>query len=83
MAVTKKKCTACIVLHRKSTQAPTYSGLWRNVRLNREEQMQFFFCSSDIERCVKGSNRKWVILYSDTLERSPVPTIFLSRLEPI
>ena len=39
MAVTKKKCTACIVLHGKSTPASTYSRLWRNVRSNREEQM--------------------------------------------
>ena len=76
MAVTKKKCTARIVLHGKSTPAPTYSGAWRNVRLNREEQMQFFFCSNDIERCVKGSRCKWIIPYSDTQERPPVPTIW-------
>ena len=75
MAETKKKCTACIVLYGKSTSAPTYFGLWSNVRLNCEEQMEFFFCSDDIERCVKDSRRKWVILYSDTLERPLVPTI--------
>ena len=76
MAMTKKKCTARIVLHGKSTPASTYSGAWRNVRLNREEQMQFFFCSDDIERCVKGSRRKWNIPYSDTQERPPVPTVW-------
>ena len=76
MAVTKKKCTPSIVLHGKSTPAPTYSKAWRNVRLNREEQMQFFFCSDDIERCVKDSRRKWIIPYSDTQERPPVPTIW-------
>ena len=75
MAVTKKKCTARIVFHGKSTLAPTYSSLWQNVRFNREEYMQFFFCSDNIERCVKGSRRKWVIPYSDTLERPPIPTI--------
>ena len=66
MEVTKKKCTAHIVLHGKNTMAPTYSGAWRNMRLNREEQMQFFFCFDDIERCVKGSCRKWIIPYFDT-----------------
>ena len=76
MVVTKMKCIACIVLHGKSTPASTYSRLWRNVRLNREEQMQIFFCSDDIEGCVKDSHRKWVIPYSDTLERPPVPTIW-------
>ena len=80
MAVTKKKCTARIVLHGKSTPAPTYSGAWRNVRLNREEQMQFFFCSNNIERCVKDSRRKWIIPYSDTQERPPVPTVWLVKI---
>ena len=80
MAVTKKKCTARIVLHGKSIPAPTYSGLWQNVRFNCEEHMQFFFCSNDIERYVKGSRRNWVILYSDTLERPPIPTIWLVKI---
>ena len=80
MAMTKKKCTARIVVHGKRTPAPTYSRAWRNVRLNREEKMQFFFCSDDIERCVKGSRRKWIIPYSDTQERPPVPTVWLVKI---
>ena len=80
MAVTKKKCTSRIVLHGKSTPAPTYSGLWRNVKFNREEHMQFIFCSDDIERCVKGSRHKWVIPYSDTLEKPPIPTIWSVKI---
>ena len=42
--------------------------------------MQFFFCSDDIERCVKGSRRNWIIPYSDTQERPPVPTIWLVKI---
>ena len=80
MAMTKKKCIACIVLQEKSTPALSYSGLWRNVRLNHEEHMQFFFCANDIVRCVKGSRRKWIIPYSDTLERPPIPTIWLVKI---
>ena len=38
--------------------------------------MQFFFCSDDIERCVKDSHHKWIIPYSDTQERPHVPTIW-------
>ena len=60
--------------------APTYSGLWRNMKLNREEHMQFFFCTNDIVRCVKDSHCKWVILYSDTLERPPIPMIWLVKI---
>ena len=80
MVLTKKKCTARIVLHGKSSPTPTYSGPWRNMRLNCEEQMQFFFCSDDIERCVKDSCRKWVIPYSDTQKRAPVPTMWLVKI---
>ena len=38
--------------------------------------MRFFFCADNIERCVKGSRRKWVIPYSNTLERPSIPTIW-------
>ena len=42
--------------------------------------MQFFFCSDDIERCVKSSRRKWVIPYSDTLKKPPIPIIWLVKI---
>ena len=38
--------------------------------------MQFFFYVDDIERCVKGSHHQWVIPYSNSLERPPIPTIW-------
>ena len=37
--------------------------------------MQLFFCTNDIERCIKDSRCKWIIPYSNTLERLPIPTI--------
>ena len=80
MAITKKKCTAQIVLHGKSTPALSYSNLWQNVRFNCEEHVQFFFCTDDIEKCVKGSRHKWVIPYSNTLQRPPIPTIWLVKI---
>ena len=76
MGVTMKKCIARIALHGKSTPTPTYSSLWQNVKFNHEEHMQFFFCSNNIERCVKGSRHKWIIPYSDTSEKLPIPTIW-------
>ena len=42
--------------------------------------MQFFFCPDDIERCVKGLRCKWIIPYSDTLERPPIPTIWFVKI---
>ena len=59
--VTKKKCTAGIVRNNVATATPTYTGLMVNYKKNRNDVMQFFFCNDDIERCVKGTKRKWVI----------------------
>ena len=60
-AVTKKKCTARIVRNNVATAAPTYTGLMVNYKKNHNDVMQFFFCNDDIEHCVKGTKRKWVI----------------------
>ena len=35
--------------------------------------MQFFFCTDDIERCVKGSRCKWVVPFSNNEDRPPIP----------
>jgi hypothetical protein len=71
-AVTKKKCIARIVQDGKSTAAPTYTGLMDNYRKNRKDRMQFFFCNDDIERCVKGTRRKWVMSRPEVPEIWPV-----------
>ena len=59
-AITKKKCEAKIVQGGKPTAAPTYTGVMQNSHKKRPETMEFFFCNDDIERCVKGTKRKWV-----------------------
>ena len=43
-AVTKKKCTERIVRGANSTVAPTYTGVWTNIRRNISERTEFFFC---------------------------------------
>ena len=68
-ATSKKKCVAKIVQYNKSTAAPTYTGMMKNYK-KIKVQMQFFFCNNDIERCVKGTIRKWV----ET--KPPVPEIW-------
>ena len=35
--------------------------------------MQFFLCSEDIEHCMNGSHRKWVLLFSNNKDRVPIP----------
>ena len=60
-ANTKKKCIAKIVQDGKNTAAPTYRGMMDNYKKDQMERMQFFFCNDDIERCVKGTRRKWVV----------------------
>ena len=40
------------------------------------ETIPFFFCADDIERCVKGSRRKWVTRFSDVEGQPPIPAIW-------
>jgi hypothetical protein len=40
--------------------APTYTNVMPHVHKKKEEVLQFFFCNSDIERCVKDTRQKWV-----------------------
>ena len=75
-AVTKKKCTERIVRGTNMTAAPTYTGVWTNIRRNIAERTEFFFCSDDIERCVKGTRRKWVAKYSQDQEMPPIPVVW-------
>ena len=72
-AVTKKKCTARIVRNNVPIATPTYTGLMVNYKKNRNDVMQFFFCNDDIEHCVKGTKRKWVISVPE------IPTIWLVK----
>ena len=46
---------------KKGTAAPTYRGRKQEYGTKREVIVDFWFCSDDIHRCVKGSKRKWVI----------------------
>jgi hypothetical protein len=79
-AVTKKKCTEKIVRGANSTAAPTYTGIWTNFRRNIAEKTEFFFCSDDIERCVKGTRRRWVAKYSKDQEMPPIPEVWPVKL---
>jgi hypothetical protein len=73
-AITKKKCEAKIVQGNKPTAAPTYTGLMQNAHKKRLEVMEFFFCNDNIERCIKGTKRKWV------QSRLDIPSIWLVKI---
>jgi hypothetical protein len=73
-ARTKTKCTQKIVRHGRSTPAPTYTGYIRDYKKNKEFLTQFFFCNDDIERCVKGTRRKWLQHRPDVPDVWPVLT---------
>jgi hypothetical protein len=38
--------------------------------------MDFVFCQDDIERCVKGLRRKWVMPFSTNDQKPPIPPIW-------
>jgi hypothetical protein len=66
----KKKCTAKIIQDNKSTATLTYTGMMYHYSKTKEECMQFFFCNDDIERCVKGTRRRYI------QSRSIIPSIW-------
>jgi len=59
-AITKKNCKAKIVQSNTATAAPTYTGIMEHYQKKTNKIMDFFFCNDDIERCVKGTKRRWV-----------------------
>ena len=67
-----KKCIAKIVQDGKSTTAPTYTGMMDSYKKNKLEHMQLFFCNDDIDRCLKGTKRKWVKSRPEVPEVWPV-----------
>jgi hypothetical protein len=69
---TNFKCTAWIAKGSKSTPAPTYRG--RNTQYGGTKVIvsDFWFCPNDIEHCVKGSKRSWILNWSQVPNVWPV-----------
>jgi hypothetical protein len=59
-AITKKNCEAKIMQGTTPTVAPTYTRLMEHHQKKKDKIMEFFFCNDDIERCVKGTKRRWM-----------------------
>jgi hypothetical protein len=59
-AITKKNCKAKIMQGNMATAAPTYTGVMEHHQKKTGKIMEFFFYNDDIERCVKGTKRRWV-----------------------
>jgi hypothetical protein len=58
--ITEKNCKAKIVQGNTATTAPTYTGIMEHHQKKTDKIMEFFFCNDNIERCVKGTKRRWV-----------------------
>ena len=67
-------CKAKIAKGQKGTPAPTYCGRKIDYGTKREVVADFWFCPDDIERCVKGNKRKWVIEWPEVPEVWPILT---------
>jgi hypothetical protein len=59
-AITKKNCKAKIMQSNMATATPTYTEVMEYHQKKMDKVMEFFFCNDDIERCVKGTKRRWV-----------------------
>jgi hypothetical protein len=60
-AQTRKKCDAKISKGARGTAAPTYSGQKKDFHTRRLTAAEFWFCSDDINRCVKGGPKSFVV----------------------
>jgi hypothetical protein len=69
---TDVKCTARIAKGSKGTVAPTYRGRKTQYGGSKVIVMDFWFCSDDIERCVKGTKRSWVLDWPQVPDVWPV-----------
>jgi hypothetical protein len=65
-------CVAKIAKGSKGTPAPTYRGRKKQYGGNKEIITDFWFCPDDIERCVGGSKRGWVIDWPQVPDVWPV-----------
>jgi hypothetical protein len=78
------KCTAKIARGQNGTPAPIYRGRKEDYGNKREVVADFWFCGDDIECCVKGSKRKWVIDWPEVPDVWPILTgTTLSREETL
>ena len=66
------KCTSKIAKGKKGTRAPTYYGWKEEYGSKREVVADFWFCPNDIDRCVKGTKRRWVLDWPEVPEVWPI-----------
>jgi hypothetical protein len=66
-----KRCTAKIAKYRRATVAPTFTGIERVYKSDSTQQKQFWFCPSDVSKCVLAHS-KWIIHYPDIPHTWPV-----------
>jgi hypothetical protein len=71
-AATKVKCTGRIAKGSKGTPTPTYRDRKTQYGGNNEIVMDFWFCPDDIECCVKGTKRSWVLGWPQVPDIWPV-----------
>ena len=60
-ANTNEKCDTQVRRGTHGTLAPTYAGLKKEFRTDRHISIDFWFCADDINRCVKGTKKSFVI----------------------
>ena len=66
------KCTSKIAKGKKGTLAPTYRSRKEEYGSKLEVVADFWFCSDDIHRCVKGTKQRWVLDWPEVPKVWPV-----------
>lgn len=71
-AHTNEKCDTRVRRGTHGTPAPTYVGLKKEFRTDRHISTDFWFCADDINRCVKGTKKSFVIDWPSIPQTWPV-----------
>jgi hypothetical protein len=69
---TNVKCTARIAKGSKGTPTPTYRGRKTQYGGTKVIVTDFWFCPDDIERCVKGTKRSWILNWPQVPDVWPI-----------
>ena len=60
-ANTNAKCDTRVARGLHGTPAPTYFGKKRDYHTKKSVEVDFWFCTDDIKRCVSGNKKAWIL----------------------
>ena len=67
-----KRCNAKIAKYRRAVTALIFLGIERHLNSKETRQVQVWFCSTKLDRCVLGLGARWIINYPNIPDKWPM-----------